>query len=130
MCHIWFYCLQSGCKVLQRHQIHDNLTLCRLVLTSAENTRLHARIPRTIHRLFCSDENSSQKLLSSLVCKLLYFIRLVVSCLCYKKKNPHVFKVSHMYSSPFKHYNITFKDYNSLDSPPRVARFTGHPNVI
>lgn len=87
MCHICrFYCLQSGCKVLQRHQIHDNLTLCRLVLTSAENTRLHARIPRTIHRLFCSDENSSQKLLSSLVCKLLYFIRLVVSCLCYKKK--------------------------------------------
>lgn len=129
MCHIWFYCLQSGCKVLQRHQIHDNLTLCRLVLTSAENTRLHARIPRTIHRLFCSDENSSQKLLSSLVCKLLYFIRLAVSCLCCKKY-PHVFKVSHMYSSPFKHYNITFKDYNSLDSPPRVARFTGHPNVI
>ena len=47
-----------------------------------------------------------------------------------QKKYPHVFKVSHMYSSPFKHYNITFKDYNSLDSPPRVARFTGHPNVI
>ena len=48
------------------------------------------RIPRTIHRLFCSDENSLQKLLSSLVCKLLYFIRLVVSCLCYKK-NIHTF---------------------------------------
>lgn len=23
VCHIWFYCPQSDCKVLQRHQSHD-----------------------------------------------------------------------------------------------------------